>query len=387
MRLNRTNSWPVGVWAGACCLFVPIPPACNNARVCAVFGECFFGASCRCQLRARLQLASAWFAGSQQQQQQRKPRQQQCRQHWQRHWQQQQQQLFVQCLRTKAGRQLLSFKPETGLARLQALAALAGSSSRDMLARGLKHDNYLRTVLGLSVPRMEEKALQLQQLLGLRTYQLQRLLRTAPWLLMYKAQTLEAKVAVLLAAFSQACAPAAAAAAAECAEFAPCAVNGHQNGCPGPSVAHSQANWLQQQQEQQGQGLVLPGVPSAAGLTALQHAVLHSPHLLGLSADKVAQRLGVLQRLGDCSPGLVEQLRQGLETGAIGRWLEAGARCATRSWVCWASCATHSWVLAASLKHVCVCVRCTMVRKATGLKTHSSQVQWPCKQQHMYAAP
>ncbi|KAF6266451.1 hypothetical protein COO60DRAFT_1633044 [Scenedesmus sp. NREL 46B-D3] len=98
----------------------------------------------------------------------------------------------------KAGRQLLTLRPETGRARLQALAAVTGSSSSSLLSRGLRSSSYLGGVLGLTAGRLQDAALGLQQQLGLQEAGLQQLLQAAPSLLLLRSDTVQQKVALLL---------------------------------------------------------------------------------------------------------------------------------------------------------------------------------------------
>jgi hypothetical protein len=224
------------------------------------------------------------------------------------------QQLLLKCLTVKAGRQLLSLRPETGLARLQALAAVTGSSSSYLLSRGLNGGNYLAQVLGMSIDRLQDSALAFQQQLGLKEADLQQLLQAWPRLLSQRSDTVQQKVALLLPAFEQLC-EAAHAVAAEV----------HQPVTAMPSVAlHTGMVPLQQPQQQQ---LLLqeapPGSSADAGLAALQRAALSMPQVLGLKADRVVRRLQVLQQCC-CHPVLALQVHKVLQSGGIGRWLAAG---------------------------------------------------------------
>jgi hypothetical protein len=283
--------------------------------------------------------------------------------------QQQQQQLLLNCLTVKAGRQLLTLPPETGIPRLQALASLTGISSSELLSRGLQGGDYLGQVLGLSGRRLLDSALALQQHLGLQEADLQQLLRAEPSLLHLRSDTLQHKVALLLPAFSQLCDAlqddAAAAAEGYVAAAAPATsarkrlLGRHrqqqrqwhqhlQDTAPGSSVdarllvddqqqqqlllqdtsslssasagsAELRGQWRSQQQLQD----TRPDSSAGAGLAALQRAVLSQPQVLGLAADRVVRRLQVLQQCC-CYPVLAAQVLKVLQTGTIGRWLAAG---------------------------------------------------------------
>jgi hypothetical protein len=299
---------------------------------------------------------------------------------------QQQQQLLLKCLTVNAGRHLLTLRPETGLARLQALAAVTGSSSSELLSRGLKGGNYLGQVLGLSVKRLQDSALAFQQQLGLQEGDLQHLLRAEPSLLHLRSDSLHEKVALLLPAFQQLCdalqyqtaaAVEGSVAAAEPARMTHGRLlarhRQQQRRCHEHVQGTAPDDHQQQQQQQQQhlqqrqpqqlnagslpdshqqqqllQGTILrsscddglaalqqqrrsqqqlqdnaPGSSVGAGLAALQRAVLCQPQGLVLTADKVVRRLQVLQQCC-CHPVLAAQVRKVLQTGSIGRWLAAG---------------------------------------------------------------
>jgi hypothetical protein len=270
---------------------------------------------------------------------------------------QQQQQLLLKCLTVTAGRQLLTLRPETGLARLQALAALTGSSSSYLFSRGLKGDGYLAGVLGLSVQRLHDSALAFQQQLGLQEADLQQLLRALPSLLLLRSDTLQQKVALLLPAFQQLCNALQDVTAADaCIAAAAAAPDRTLRGRLLSRHRQLQQRWAQQQlqdtapdssadaellpgdhqhhhhQQQQHQQLLrsqqqlqdtAPNGSANAGLAALQRAALSQPQLLWLKADRVVRRLQVLQQCC-CHPVLAAQVWKVLQTGTIGRWLVAG---------------------------------------------------------------
>jgi hypothetical protein len=259
---------------------------------------------------------------------------------------QQQQLLLLRCLSVRAGRHLLRLRPETGLARLQALADLIGSSSSYLLSRDLKNGNYLAGVVGLTEDRMRDRGLALQQQLGLQQSDLQQLLRDLPSLLQLRSETLQQKMAALLPAFEQVW---------DAVQAAAAAADAHGNaalqdvGSRDAAQAHEQQQqqgrrrrrkggqqleqWLQQQpaqqqqqqqQQQESQHLQELHTSSAGtSVTALQRAVLGQPQVLLLSADKVVRRLQVLCQC--CSSAeLAGQVQKALQSGTIGRWLVAG---------------------------------------------------------------
>jgi hypothetical protein len=268
---------------------------------------------------------------------------------------QQQQQLLLQCLKVKAGRQLLMLRSKTGLEKLQALAAVTGSSSSHILSRGLRNDNYLMGVTGLKVANLQERALALQQQLGLQETALQQLLQAAPSLLILRTETIQQKIALLLPAVTElwdaAQAAAVAAAAAEGSGNAT-APHGAERSRSLRREAQQQKqqqqgrrrrrkrgqqleDWLKQQpaqqQQQQQQQIADQGQQrykndsnADAGAYALQRVVLCQPQVLMISADKIARRLKVLQQCCCCSSVLAAQVWRALQGAALGRWLVSG---------------------------------------------------------------
>jgi len=197
------------------------------------------------------------------------------------------QELGRQLISSTAGRQLLGMSPQAALARLQALAAITGISTQQVLEKCLKGVTHYHTVLKLSPARMESQAASLQQQLQLPPASMQALLQRAPELLQYGDDTMAAKVPQLAAAF-QSC----------------------WDGISGAgSQQHPMDGWSEL---------------GSVGLVCLQHAALRVPEILLLSTPKVAGRLQALQDVCRQHSDLQQQLREALTSGAIGRWLASG---------------------------------------------------------------
>lgn len=232
--------------------------------------------------------------------------------------------LFIRCLATEAGRQLLTCRTETAEARLQTLADLLGLSVGDLLQKALTNHHYLQGVLSMSPGRMEAAAADLQQQLDLSLPQLQNVLRGAPQLLLYKQDVLKDKIGVLVQEFANTC-----------------WVLQQLSGAGTDSVVDSSSAG----RNSRGSGVDTSSACTTAGpqepvmldaVTCLQQAVTYAPQLLGLKAEGVARRLQVLQDVccnsqapqdRQQSDSLVQQLQEALQSGRLGRWLISSEHC------------------------------------------------------------
>lgn len=248
--------------------------------------------------------------------------------------------LFVKCLESAGGRQLLTLKPETIAARLQSLSGVLGLPAPAVCQKALL-DKKLGETLKLSAARIEQAAVELQQQMNLSLQQLQQVLRQMPQLLLYRQGVLQAKISELVVPFSSCCLAVQHTTSAE--QHAP--VMGDASCSTGLATERS-SNATGALHE-------LPALLDP--FTCLQRAVMYAPQLLGLKTDRVALRLSVLEKVC-CSPSwaayngqqqtssLSLQLHSALLDGSIGRWLIAGRlHCLGSQQATW-RCARGQWL-------------------------------------------